>query len=76
MNQPTQPLQPFDYTLNVPNPAEAVTAGLQQGVQLAGLMERADLTAAQRQQTLIENQALQAKAQQQAQRQAEQRTHD
>ena len=70
MNQPTQPLQPFDYTLNVPNPAEAVTAGLQQGVQLAGLMERADLTAAQRQQTLIENQALQAKAQQQAQQQA------
>ena len=70
MNQPTQPLQPFDYTLNVPNPAEAVTAGLQQGVQLAGLMERAELTAAQRQQTLIENQALQAKAQQQAQQQA------
>ena len=70
MNQPTQPLQPFDYTLNVPNPAEAVTAGLQQGVQLAGLMERADLTAAQRQQTLLENQALQAKAQQQAQQQA------
>ena len=65
-----QSLQPFDYTLNVPNPAEAVTAGLQQGVQLAGLMERADLTAAQRQQTLIENQALQAKAQQQAQQQA------
>jgi hypothetical protein len=62
--------QPFNYTLNVPNPAEAVTAGLQQGVQLAGLMERADLTAAQRQQTLIENQALQAKAQQQAQLQA------
>lgn len=54
--------QPFNYALNVPNPAEAVTAGLQQGVQLAGLMERADLTAAQRQQTLIENQALQAKA--------------
>ena len=44
--------QPFNYTLNVPNPAEAVTSGLQQGVQLAGLMERADLTAAQRQQTL------------------------
>lgn len=58
-----QPLQPFDYTLNVPNPAEAVTSGLQQGVQLAGMMERTDAMAAQRQQTLIENQALQAKAQ-------------
>jgi hypothetical protein len=65
-----QLLQPFNYTLNVPNPAEAVTAGLQQGVQLAGLMERADLTAAQRQQTLLENRALQAKAQLQAQQQA------
>ena len=63
MNQPMQPLQPFDYTLNVPNPAEAVTSGLQQGVQLAGMMERTDAMAAQRQQTLIENQALQAKAQ-------------
>jgi hypothetical protein len=62
--------QPFNYTLNVPNPAEAVTSGLQQGVQLAGLMERADLTAAQRQQTLLENQALQAKAALQAQQQA------
>ena len=70
MNQPTQPLQPFDYTLNVPNPAEAVTSGLQQGVQLAGMMERTDAMAAQRQQTLLENQALQAKAQQQAQQQA------
>jgi hypothetical protein len=66
-----QPLnQPINYTLNVPNPAEAVTAGLQQGVQLAGLMEKADLTAAQRQQTLLENQALQAKAALQAQQQA------
>lgn len=65
-----QLLQPFNYTLNVPNPAEAVTAGLQQGVQLAGLMERADLTAAQRQQTLLENRALQAKAQLQADQQA------
>lgn len=54
--------QPFNYTLNVPNPAEAVTAGLQQGVQLAGMMERNDAMEAQRQQTLIENQALQAKA--------------
>lgn len=56
-------MQPINYTLNVPNPAEAVTSGLQQGVQLAGLMEKADLTSAQRQQTLLENQALQAKAQ-------------
>lgn len=55
--------QPFNYTLSVPNPAEAVTAGLQQGVQLAGMMERNDAMAAQRQQTLLENQALQAKAQ-------------
>jgi len=62
--------QPFSYMLNVPNPAEAVTSGLQQGVQLAGLMERADLTSAQRQQTLLENQALQAKAKLQADQQA------
>ena len=55
--------QPFNYTLSVPNPAEAVTAGLQQGVQLAGMMERNDAMAAQRQQTLLENQALQAKSQ-------------
>lgn len=55
--------QPFNYSLNVPNPAEAVTSGLQQGVQLAGMMERNDAMAAQRQQTLLENQALQAKAQ-------------
>ena len=58
-----QPLnQPLNYTLNVPNPAEAVTAGLQQGVQLASMMERTDALAAQKQQTLLENQALQAKA--------------
>lgn len=54
--------QPFNYTLNVPNPADAVMGGLQQGVQLAGMMERTDAMAAQRQQTLLENQALQAKA--------------
>jgi hypothetical protein len=54
--------QPLNYTLNVPNPAEAVTAGLQQGVQLASMMERTDALAAQKQQTLLENQALQAKA--------------
>jgi hypothetical protein len=53
--------QPFNYTLSVPNPAEAVTAGLQQGVQLAGLMERADLTAAQRQQTEAETRGIAAK---------------
>jgi hypothetical protein len=55
--------QPFNYTLNVPNPAEAVAAGLQQGVNLASIMERTDALAAQKQQTLLENQALQAKAQ-------------
>lgn len=55
--------QPFNYTLNVPNPAEAVTGGLQQGVQLASMMERADAMAAQRRQTELENQALQVKAQ-------------
>jgi hypothetical protein len=55
--------QPFNYTLNVPNPAEAVTSGLQQGVNLASIMERTDALAAQKQQTLIENQALRAKAQ-------------
>ena len=55
--------QPFSYLLNVPNPAEAVTSGLQQGVQLASMMERTDALAAQRRQTELENQALQAKAQ-------------
>lgn len=55
--------QPFNYMLNVPNPAEAVTSGLQQGVQLASMMERSDALAAQRRQTELENQALQAKAQ-------------
>jgi hypothetical protein len=55
--------QPFSYMLNVPNPAEAVTGGLQQGVQLASMMERADLLAAQRRQTDLENAALRAKAQ-------------
>lgn len=55
--------QPFDFRLQLPDPANAVTAGLQQGVQLGGMMERADLLAAQKQQTLLENQALQAKAQ-------------
>jgi len=53
--------QPFSYMLNVPNPAEAVTGGLQQGVQLASMMERADLLAAQRRQTDIENRGLLAK---------------
>lgn len=55
--------QPFNYTLNVPDPTAAVTGGLQQGIQLAGMMERADAMAAQRRQTELENQALQAKAQ-------------
>ncbi|NBW89597.1 MAG: hypothetical protein EBR51_06750 [Gammaproteobacteria bacterium] len=53
--------QPFSYMLNVPNPAEAVTGGLQQGIQLGTMMERADLMAAQRQQTEIENRGLLAK---------------
>lgn len=58
--------QPFSYILNVPNPAEAVTSGLQQGVQLASMMERTDALAAQRRQTELENQALQVKAQREA----------
>ena len=62
--------QPFSYMLNVPNPAEAVTGGLQQGVQLASMMERADLLAAQRRQTDLENAALRAKAQTLADQQA------
>lgn len=53
--------QPFSYMLNVPDPAAAVTGGLQQGVQLASMMERADLMAAQRRQTEIENRGLLAK---------------
>ena len=62
--------QPFNYSLNVPDPAAAVTGGLQQGVQLASMMERADLMGAQRRQTELENAALQAKAALQAQQQA------
>jgi hypothetical protein len=53
--------QPFSYMLNVPDPAAAVTGGLQQGIQLGTMMERADLMAAQRQQTEIENRGLIAK---------------
>lgn len=48
--------QPFDFRLQLPDPAAAVTGGLQQGIQLGSM-------AAQRQQTELENQALQAKAQ-------------
>lgn len=63
--------QPFNYMLNVPDPSQAVTAGLQQGVQLAGMMERADALAAQKRQTQVETQLMQAKAQrEQAQRDA------
>ena len=53
--------QPFSYMLNVPDPAAAVTGGLQQGIQLGTMMERADLMAAQRRQTDIENRGLLAK---------------
>ena len=56
--------------LNVPNPADAVLGGVQQGMQLGTMMERADLMAAQRRQTDLENQALQVKAQ----RERDQRT--
>jgi hypothetical protein len=62
--------QPFSYMLNVPDPAAAVTGGLQQGVQLASMMERADLISAQKRQTELENAALRAKAQLQADQQA------
>lgn len=63
--------QPFSYMLNVPNPAEAVTSGLQQGVQLASMMERSDALAAQKQQTQVETALMQQKAQrEQAQRDA------
>lgn len=58
--------QPFSYMLNVPNPADAVLGGVQQGMQLGTMMERADLMAAQRRQTDLENQALQVKAQREA----------
>lgn len=69
---------PANYMLNLPNPAAAITSGVEQGVQLGLMAERGDLmkaqqaqALAQRQQTLIENQALQAKAQrEQAQRDA------
>lgn len=63
--------QPLNYMLNVPDPSQAVTAGLQQGVQLASMMERTDALAAQKQQTQVETQLMQAKAQrEQAQRDA------
>lgn len=66
-----QPLnQPLNYTLNVPDPSQAVIGGVQQGVQLASMMERTDALAAQRRQTELENQALQVKAQQAAEQRA------
>lgn len=54
--------QPFNYMLNVPDPSQAVMGGIQQGVQLGAMMERADLLAAQRRQTDVETAGLQAKA--------------
>lgn len=66
-----QPLnQPLNYMLNVPDPSQAVIGGVQQGVQLASMMERTDALAAQRRQTELENQALQVKAQQAAEQRA------
>jgi len=62
--------QPFSYMLNVPDPSQAVIGGVQQGVQLASMMERTDALAAQRRQTELENQALQVKAQQAAEQRA------
>lgn len=63
--------QPFSYMLNVPNPAEAVIGGVQQGMQLGTMMERADAMAAQRRQTEIETALTMQKAQrEQAQREA------
>lgn len=62
--------QPFNYMLSATDPTDAVTSGLQQGVQLASMMERADLLAAQRRQTDLENAALRAKAQMLADQQA------
>lgn len=59
-----QPLnQPLNYMLNVPDPSQAVMGGIQQGMQLGLMGERADLLAAQRQQTQAETAGLQAKAQ-------------
>lgn len=55
--------QPFNYMLNVPDPSQAVMGGIQQGMQLGLMGERADLLAAQRQQTQAETAGLQAKAQ-------------
>jgi hypothetical protein len=49
--------------LNVPDPSQAVMGGIQQGMQLGLMGERADLLAAQRQQTQVETAGLQAKAQ-------------
>lgn len=54
--------QPFNYMLNVPDPSQAVIGGVQQGVQLASMMERTDALAAQRRQTDVETAGLQAKA--------------
>lgn len=53
--------QPFNYMLNVPDPSQAVLGGIQQGVQLGAMMERADLLAAQRQQTQAETAGIVAK---------------
>ncbi len=48
--------QPYDYSLNVPNPAEALTRGLQTGVQLGEVQAQSQLRNQQAQ-------ALQAQAQ-------------
>lgn len=52
--------QPYNYSLNVPNPAQALTQGLQTGVELGEVQAQAQLRNQQAQ-------ALQAKAQRQQQ---------
>lgn len=52
--------QPYNYSLNVPNPADALTRGLQTGVQVADVAAQAQLRDQQ-------SQAAQAKAQRQQQ---------
>jgi len=51
---------PANYMLNLPNPAAAITSGVEQGMQLGLMAERGDLMKAQQAQALAQQQQTQA----------------
>lgn len=55
---------PANYMLNLPNPAAAITSGVEQGMQLGLMAERGDLMKAQQAQALAQRQSALMQAQQ------------